>query len=233
MEFIGSIINDFVEENVKEHMEPQRKGTPKGDSIGFSLKKNKAALLSLTYFKQSTIAETMGVSHALIRKWHTEDDFLRTIDKLCKEFADRYLDIILEEKGFRRKINEYLDKQDEGIDALPDIFQVHRHNDFYGFRLRGPLIGRLLKQAQESTDIVRIIGALSAIACLLNPQKLIKIRKKLYIQKNLSMQPHEIKNLARLICTQEIRSSLLGPSFTDSERKVSLLLLKIIEELDP
>jgi hypothetical protein len=238
MGVVKGIIDDFIREKVEGHKEPQRKGTPKGDPIGFSLQKYTAALMSLTYLPQATITTILGIkSHGLLRKWHTEKEFEKAIEKYGNEFADRYLEVILENKSLRHNLDEYLkhdeENGEEDLYSIPDLFQVHKDNDVYGFRLRGPLVGRLLKQAQESTDIVRIIGALSALATLLNPPRLIRLRKTLEIQKKLSMQPREIKNQARLICTKEIRSRLLEQEFSTKEKKIALCLLKIIEELDP
>ncbi len=224
------VIEGFIDVKVEKHLDPPRKGTHKGDPIGLSQKKYKAALMSLLYLFQADVADEVGVTPGLLRKWHTETEFKETIRRCCSEFADRYLGIILEEKGLGHDINEYLENNDgqgtENLDAGPDIFQVHRVNDFYGFRLREPLVHRLLKQAQEGNDIALIIGALSGIASLLSP-----VDKKLRVK--LKLQQNDIKDQARLICIKEIRSRLLKPTFNAKDKKVALCLLKIIEEFNP
>lgn len=78
----------FIKNRRQGYIEPQRKGTPKGDPIGFSRKKYYAALLCITDMSLSDIAALSNVSYNLLRKWRTESDFLKSIDDNIKGFCD-------------------------------------------------------------------------------------------------------------------------------------------------
>ena len=69
----------FIAEKSVVYEEPERKGTPRGEKIGFPKKKYLASLfVGISNFKAKDLAEGLqkhGLTHGLIRKWKTEDDF--------------------------------------------------------------------------------------------------------------------------------------------------------------
>jgi len=71
-----TLLEKFLNEKLKNYMEPQRKGTPKGEPIGFSKQKYQATLLLMADMKQKDIAELIGVSYGLLRRWRTEKKFI-------------------------------------------------------------------------------------------------------------------------------------------------------------
>ncbi len=82
-----TILERFIKEKYLSYIEPQRKGTPKGDPIGLSKQKYHAALLMMTRKKSKDTARIVGVSYQMLRKWKTEKIFKENATKLCKEFA--------------------------------------------------------------------------------------------------------------------------------------------------
>jgi HD-like signal output (HDOD) protein len=88
MEQLNKILEQFIEEKTKSYTEPQRKGVPKGDPIGFSLIKYKATLHMLEEKKMKEVADDIGVSYTVLRRWNTETEFGEMIDKHKKEFVD-------------------------------------------------------------------------------------------------------------------------------------------------
>jgi hypothetical protein len=67
--------------------EPVRKGTPKGDPIGFTSKKYQAALLMVLYpqcLQLNEIAKLAGVSEGVLRVWRTQNAFKRSVEDATK-----------------------------------------------------------------------------------------------------------------------------------------------------
>ncbi|MDO8282538.1 MAG: hypothetical protein Q7U10_07945 [Thermodesulfovibrionia bacterium] len=81
----------FIDDKVSIYKEPQRKNTPKGDPIGFSLNKYKASLHMLRGISQKKISEEIGISYGLLRKWNTEEDFKKLLIEHFNEFNRYYV----------------------------------------------------------------------------------------------------------------------------------------------
>ncbi|MDY6862953.1 MAG: hypothetical protein SVR08_11885 [Spirochaetota bacterium] len=87
-EIAAELLAKFIAEKIRSYVEPQRKGTPKGEPIGFSKKKYMASLLMMTGFNQKIIASDLGVSYGLLRNWNTEKPFKKLVEKHNKEFNE-------------------------------------------------------------------------------------------------------------------------------------------------
>jgi hypothetical protein len=86
-----TFLEKFINEKLNSYVEPQRKGTPRGEPIGFSKQKYQATLLLMFDMKQQDIAELIGVSYGLLRRWRTEKKFLELTEKHCNEFRERIM----------------------------------------------------------------------------------------------------------------------------------------------
>lgn len=87
-----SLLDAFMLQTLKDYKEPERKGTPKGQPIGFSLKKHDAALLSLKKIPLKQQSEMLNMSHGLLRKWRTEGPFRKKITELEAYFISNLID---------------------------------------------------------------------------------------------------------------------------------------------
>lgn len=96
------LLFDYLDKKVKQYVEPTREGTPRGEAIGLSATKYLATILALTNHPQKTIATELKISHGLLRKWHTEDQFKEMVDKHCREFSELLI------KHLHDKINEHM-----------------------------------------------------------------------------------------------------------------------------
>lgn len=68
--------------------EPKKEGTPKGEKIGFTVKKHFASILvGIKNDKLKNIAKQSDVSYGLLRKWKTEPDFQAAAENHCSEFV--------------------------------------------------------------------------------------------------------------------------------------------------
>lgn len=97
-----SIIYKFFEEKSNNYKEPQRKGTSRGEPVGFSRVKYNASLLIITRTKRKEIAEGLGISYALLRKWNSEKAFKAMVLNNCTEFTGILV----------KQINEFADQFD-------------------------------------------------------------------------------------------------------------------------
>jgi hypothetical protein len=91
-----TLLLKFIDTQTFGYVEPVRKGTAKGDPIGFSAIKHKSTFLFLTNLKVKEIADAVGLSHALLRVWRTETLYLAAIEKHERTFARLVVKRILE-----------------------------------------------------------------------------------------------------------------------------------------
>ena len=70
------VVNEYLEEQLENHVPPMRKGKPKGSKIGFPRNKLIASILwALTSWTLKECAYYAGISHGLMRKWSSQADF--------------------------------------------------------------------------------------------------------------------------------------------------------------
>jgi hypothetical protein len=222
-----SFLRDFINKKLREYKAPSREGTPKGEPIGFFENKYQASLEMLTYATQSTMAERVGVTHGLFRKWTSEDDFKEKVEGHCREFTEKYIEIVLDKGGLRKQLQDYLGKSSNetyrNADHLPNIFEVHRRGDNYGFRLRNVMIQHFLKALLDCHDIIEKIAVLSALVSLVTPEK---IKLRIDLQRNVET----IKMKVRHHCTKEVRERILKPEITKEDKDVIFCMVAILDE---
>lgn len=69
-------IEEFLRYKMHTYKEPTRRGTPKGEKVGFSSKKHYACVLvGITNYKLKDIAKKSDVSYGMLRKWKADPDF--------------------------------------------------------------------------------------------------------------------------------------------------------------
>jgi hypothetical protein len=91
---IRGMLADLIHEKAAAYVEPQRKGTPRGQEVGFPLKKYIATLVELTNIPAKQVAEKLGVSFGLLRKWKTERRYWMLVGEHHQELSRRYWDYI-------------------------------------------------------------------------------------------------------------------------------------------
>lgn len=83
----STILTEFITKKINTYKEPQRKGTPKGKPVGFSKLKYAATLFMLLKYNQKKIAQMLGISFGLLRKWNTEEPFVKQVMAHCQELT--------------------------------------------------------------------------------------------------------------------------------------------------
>ncbi len=132
------LLTRFIEDGVKNYVAPGKKGVPRGDLIGFSEAKNKAALLGLTSIERKKQAEIAGVSYDLLLKWRTEDRFIGEVERYAIEFAGIFYQSL--EKAvekFRHVLSIALEEK-YPTDLFDDL-------EFWGFITRDYVVKRVLE----------------------------------------------------------------------------------------
>ena len=85
-----TLLDEFLSNKIERYKEPQRKGTPKGELIGFSKAKYSVILYSLTSMKLADLSKKTGVSYGVLRKWRTEKPFKDEVKKIEREYAKHF-----------------------------------------------------------------------------------------------------------------------------------------------
>ncbi len=132
----GTLLGEYIEQRMSSYIEPERKGTTKGDPIGFSRKKYEATLYCTTNFKLKYLAKILGIPYGVLRKWKTEERFKEMVETHCRDLAILFCDYIdrlaKEECQFletgRPDDQEYAIYLDERMHEVDDGY-------LYGFQL--------------------------------------------------------------------------------------------------
>src|SRR5215813_4535550 len=98
-----SFFADFLREKARNYVAPTRLGTPRGEAVGLFEQKYAGTLLALTNEDVKKQAQILGVSYGVLRKWRTEEEFQKTVDKHCGEFVDRFFQHIKDSVAANRK----------------------------------------------------------------------------------------------------------------------------------
>lgn len=90
----STLLGEYIKKKTNAYVEPERKGTAKGEEIGLSCVKYQASLYGITNIKQKYVAKALDITHGVVRKWHTEPTFKKTVEKHRREFAQTFCDYI-------------------------------------------------------------------------------------------------------------------------------------------
>jgi hypothetical protein len=155
------------------YQEPTRAGTARGEPVGFSRDKYHAALLSaLTGLSQKLIADKLGISYGVVRKWHVESEFKDEMASNLREFNIFFWARIRENANELQQILH----QNSGEEA-PEISQYDFESDYeYGISACKALcrgaqgIGYQAKSDQSSINVLYALEALKVLSALMDAQ---------------------------------------------------------------
>jgi hypothetical protein len=127
----------FVLTRIRNYTEPQRKGTPKGQKIGFSRKKYAASLYELTSMKRKVTAQTLNVPYLVLLQWRADPEWLALIEQHRQAFVDQFITHV-----------EALETQGRGL-TDEQVAEIYADASLYGAEtLRG--IMQRVEQAKGS-----------------------------------------------------------------------------------
>jgi hypothetical protein len=84
-------LNMFIKKKLREYRDPERTGIPKGNPIGLSRNKYHGCLLKMTNKHPKVVAEELGVSYSLMRRWMVDDNFKELINELYEELKMEFI----------------------------------------------------------------------------------------------------------------------------------------------
>src|SRR5262249_20702814 len=104
------MLDEFIRHKLATYHEPSRRGTPKGEKIGFGRQKYHAALRLMNSADIKEVGEDVGVSEGLLGKWKTDDEFKTQIERNAEGFIDDLGSVLREQakkdgKTFDRFLN--------------------------------------------------------------------------------------------------------------------------------
>jgi hypothetical protein len=156
------------------YQEPTREGTARGEAVGFSRDKYHAALLSaLTGLSQKSIADELGISYGVVRKWHVEPDFKDKMSAHLREFNMIFWARIRENAD---GMQQFLD-QKLGKDEAPEMPKYDFESDYeYGISACRVLcrgaenIKHQIQGDTSSANLVYALEAWRALSALMHSQ---------------------------------------------------------------
>jgi hypothetical protein len=160
---VTNLLRNFIKDRMHAYQEPTREGTARGEAVGFSRDKYRAALLSaLTGLSQKSIADELGISYGVIRKWHVESDFKDLTSSNLREFNLFFWARIRENAN---ELQQILD-QNPDDDEAPEMLQYGFESDYeYGIsacRILCRGAENIKHQIQGDTSSVNLVYALEA-----------------------------------------------------------------------
>lgn len=214
-----TLLMKFISEKITKYNEPSRAGTPRGEKIGFPLKKYTAAILSLFSYNLKELSELSKVSYGLLRKWRTEPDFLDLIHRSCQEFAEVFT-------------LWFVGKVETVLKQFPDTFKVDfGYSDIVDCGLYSDLLMfEICKRLEEKStgDIVLSIS----ISHLLTFFQIAKARDK---NKPFRVSPEIIEQDKRLL--KSIQKVMLDdairilekPKISEKDQELLLIMAKSVK----
>jgi hypothetical protein len=177
-----TLLFTFIKEKIRDYREPTRKGTPKGEPIGFSKKKYALALIGISNAPLKISATLSLVDYQVLRKWNTEKDFQALKRQMALECAE----------FISKTVMNNIRKCKTPIDWQRLVFSQLKDMDLYGEDLFRHLKNKLSDLIQEETkmkyDLIRkkdiLINNLSPLNLDENEVStdLIKIRDIKYVR---------------------------------------------------
>jgi hypothetical protein len=242
-----SLLHQFIIEKYLSYEEPQRKGTPKGDPIGFSKKKYLASLLMLTNYKRKDIAKQyLGISYGLLRKWGTEYQFKETILQHCAEFIQSFIGYIFlrintqhvgMERLMRKTLHEiskidlshYRSQVQEEFDASYNRLSDSKE---YSNLLTSLLIERLMEYTEKELPNVAdknlTLEFTNEIASIIS---IIRHYQSIPKSDEVIKKEEEFKTNLRNLMINILIDILSKPKISSNERKNAIIALKHLKLL--
>jgi hypothetical protein len=220
---------EFIAKKAVEYREPQRKGTPKGEPIGFPRNKYITSLAMMTDYPQKQIAKNAGVSHGILRKWNTEKQFKDKIAQHCRELALVFVESVPKLHEMKQKQwSSYMKKPVKallktepptGLLGFQELRDVKRYSPQLRQEILLQLQDRYKHHDPEDIDFHLTLLELEGMLSEMFWKKLSKDESN----------RHTIS--VRKRWTDLIRSIVTQPVITEENRKCILHALKRLEEM--
>lgn len=223
------LLAKFITEKIFNYVEPERKGTPKGQPIGFPRAKYKAALWMMTNIPRKEIAKNVGTSYEVLRKWIPQRSFQIQVIKNCEEFVSIFRNRIRERVEERQKLfDAFLKKPIKRIaESLPPTLSA---DEFKDGGLYGNLLSILIVEAAEKNlkkyDSLLKLEWFYLISVL---RHFSGIPKKPAFEKRQKELEAKLKAKIELAMIKDTKDILSQPSISKQELKQVIFVLNVLE----
>ncbi len=118
----NGLLWEFIMEKLYSYTPPTRRGTPRGDSIGFPGDKHMAVLFSaLTGVTLKKLAQQFKISYGALRNWSTEPEFKQQELKFQDEFTERFIAHMQNQyRESCKRLDEHHDEEVQKVRNRPD-----------------------------------------------------------------------------------------------------------------
>lgn len=150
------MLDEFIRHKLANYQEPTRRGTPKGEKIGFGRAKYASSLRLLNSAGIRDIAADVDVSVGLLRKWMTEKDFKAQIKRNAEAFIDDLVSVLREQsKKDQRAWEKFLTSPFEEGEKAPESVisdKIIADIDHWGKPIAQALLNRWEQMGDEAID---------------------------------------------------------------------------------
>ena len=150
-------IESFINDKLKSYLPPEKEGVPRGERIGFPLKKYHASLLLLSMDSIKDIAKEVKAPYGSVRNWKTEKEFSELTKKNADEFAEIFVKTLESKKQKRQHemIEIFKKPLEEMADLLMSELDIKESMDVknYSCYLYTQLVSRIV------LDILMLLGS--------------------------------------------------------------------------
>jgi hypothetical protein len=225
IEYPRTLLRQFIEDTMRGYIPPEREGTPRGEAIGLSAVKYRATLFGLMNIKQKDVAKELGVSHGLLRKWHTEELFRETLDRHCREFTGLFMRNLRERLKRREDATKtYIARPLAAIGSgdLPSFDYAEIADAKYYSSLVQAYIAKEIDSESEKAEGQGKIAWLIELACAID--ELPDFRNAAKMAETI----RELKSRFIKAMAQENMMLLQKETLTEDDRKALLMNMKMI-----
>lgn len=225
------VLKEFIQKKSDGYQEPARKGTPRGEPVGFSKVKYITSLWMMTNLTLKEVAKKTGVSYGLVRKWHIQESFLQTVKRHCDEFAGLFIEYIRERYKERRGDNGPLPKSIGQLESggIPETFFAGLLDcHFYGTFLVSRISLYLGSSLRDAGDIAFVYTAVSALEHLITYTGG-ETQQSLW---GLNILKSEHIKEVKLGLLERAKEIILKPGVTKTERELAASILSVLEDME-
>jgi len=227
-----TLLQSFINNEIAEYREPQRQGTPKGEPIGFLNDKYKASLYMLKGIGQKNIAEQLGKSHELLRKWNSEDEFKKKVEEHRYKFVSMHLDNIkLRLKRKKELYDKVLQKPTKDIGSMKSDkwgLGLDEYRDIRDYRFD---VKREL--AQAFADAIKTADTTKAdyLDFVLEVYRILNLiwSRKIEVNKEVKQHKKIVREKLKRLVSKRLEDTLLKLKIKGKDKKEVLDALSFIE----
>jgi transcriptional regulator with XRE-family HTH domain len=217
-----TLLSRFIMEKIDKYIEPQRRGIARGEKVGLSLDKYIASLFMLYNMKQKEMAEKIGISHGLLRKWNTEEDFQTMVLKHCEEFAEivcKYLKEKVKKCGY-----QYAAILKKPMSEIPHSKIISDYSEVSDAGVYGPVLALILVQKLFHIKDIDLAMAMDRFFLF----ELMKGGRKSKLDKEVRKARVELARRFEKTLLEKVRDVLMDSNASEEQRKDAVFGLTAI-----